>query len=121
MKPASWIRVGLRLRDLLLRIDERLLDNDGPSFPAGRMNGEFAANRCILDRHHRVSNVVLQPRGVNSGCHESNSRLVSRHDPLRHVEVNRRALNLDPDALPFYSFRRDSLQSLLADEISRLV
>src|SRR2546422_11570611 len=91
---------GLRDRDLLLRVDERHLDDHAVALtPLGR-GAERWPERRVLRRHPRIPDVLLQARRVDRGRYLADQGAVGRTRPLDVVErLERRTVELHPNDL----------------------
>src|SRR5207302_4564558 len=113
-------------RDLLLRIDERPLDDDRGGPLARSLHLELGSELRELDRHHRVADVLLEPRRVAGRRHVADVLPVLSHrEDIDHravvVGTEARAADLHADELPGDSLLLDPSQRLLADEVRLLV
>src|SRR3989442_13044196 len=82
---------------------------------------DFTPNVRELDRDHRVADVLLEPRRVDRRGHSTDVSSTSPDRPLRHVELDRRAINppAPEPALPAPFLY--SLQGFFADEVLPLL
>src|SRR6266571_6257938 len=117
--PAA--RGPLRFRNLFARVQERLLHDGRMSPPVRVLDRELRTHVRVDNREHCVTDVRPEAGRVNRGCDPANRSSPGRHGPLRHVEPDRLAVDLDPDEFPFRAFVLDSLQSCFADEVAWLV
>src|SRR2546427_5022041 len=117
--PAA--RRPLRFRNLFARVQERLLHDGRMSPPVRVLDRELHPHVRVDNRQHGVTDVRLESRRVNRGCDPADRPFPGRHGPLRHVEPDRLAVDLDPDELPFRAFVFDPLQSCFADEVAWFV
>src|SRR5712691_564845 len=122
---SSWrpgaSRTCLRLRNLLPRVDERLLHDGRDPWSVRVLDGGGRTHVHVDDRQHRVPDIRLEPRGVNRGRDPADRSSSGGHGPFRHVEFDWLAVDLNPDQFPLRAFVLDALEGGLADEIARLV
>src|SRR3989442_8303853 len=77
---------------------------------------DFTPDVRELDRDHRVADVLLEPRRVDRRGHSTDVSSTSPDRPLRHVELDRRALNLHPHEPALRSLFLDPLQGVFGDQ-----
>src|SRR5438093_4608597 len=122
--PGSGER-DLLLGRVLLRVDERLPDDDRLLFAGGCLDLELGAEHREFDRQHRVADVLLEPRRVAGGGDAPNLLPVLRHrEVVDHCAVVV-AAEAWPADLHSYELARDPLrldplERLLADEVGFL-
>src|SRR2546421_2804165 len=78
---------------------------------------DFTPDVRELDRDYRVADVLLEPRRVDRRGHSTDVSSTTPHRPLRHVELDRRAINVDAHELALRSLFLDSLKGGFADEV----
>src|SRR5712692_1117709 len=112
---------ALRLRDFLPRIDERLRDDDGAPSAVRVPDLEFVPQVRPLDGHHRIPDILIDPGGVDGRGNMANGLSAELDGPLRHVESEGLAGDLDSDQLAPRALFLDPLEGGLPDERARLV
>src|SRR5918992_3846792 len=103
--PGTALRASRRLRQLLLRrlllrIDERHLDDHGRDLALRALDLELRAELGVLDGHHGVADVPLQARREAGGgdLADASAALVDREDvDHRAVVVGAETLAADLD------------------------
>src|SRR5918997_283268 len=105
LSPTSVLPAGggaqLLLRGLLLGIHERLLDDYGANRLVRPLDLELGPELGVLDRHHRVADVLLEPGRVAGRGHLTDAGPVLVHgEDVDHLAVVVRAepaaADLDP-------------------------
>src|SRR5579883_960727 len=116
------------LRNLLLRVDERLAHHHGLGATMGRLDLELRAHGRLLDRHHGEADVLIQARRVAGRGHVADLLALTPgvdgiHVDHRAVDVGAepRPADLDADQLALDPLRLDALEGRLADEVGFLV
>src|SRR5262245_41947148 len=90
----------LRLRNILLRIDERLLHHRRrPVALLRHRDDQRTAELAVLGRHHGVADVLLEARRVQRARDLADHLAALLDRPLAHVEVERITGDLDADQL----------------------
>src|SRR6266511_2834822 len=113
----------LRLRDFLLRIHERLLDDDCFSRSGWRDNLNLRPDPRVLDRNPRVADVLLQAGRHRKRGERADLQSVLPNRPwFRQPRTNHLiSRDLDADKFSFHALPLDRRERLLPDEIRLLV
>src|SRR5437867_1274828 len=117
-----WRRL-LRLRDFLLRINERLLDDDCSSRSGWRDNLDLRPDPRMLYRNPRVADVLLQARRHRKRGERADLLSVFPNRPwFRQPGTNHLIpRDLDANEFSFHALPLDLRERLLPDEVRLLV
>src|SRR6185369_14001837 len=113
-----------RLRDLLLRVDERERLHGRGNAPVGYGDLELRSLTRELDGHPRVADVPLQPRGPRGAGDPSDALAVDEdRAEVRDCALlgERVAADADADELAVDALVADPAERLLSDEVVGLV
>src|SRR3989442_15709419 len=102
------------LGELILRIDKRHGNHSGGAYTVRRFYFQVGGHG---QRQHGVADVFLQPRRMDARSDVS----AAAHRIARHVEIEPRAVDLDPRQLLPDSLLLDAAQCGAPDELGRLV
>src|SRR3989454_3907591 len=102
------------LGELLLWIDKRHGSHSGGAYTVRRFYFQVGGHG---QWQHGVADVFLQPRRMDARSDVS----AAAHRIARHVEIEPRAVDLDPRQLPPDSLLLDAAQCGAPDELGRLV
>src|ERR1022692_136020 len=102
-QPRRAMLATLRLRNLLPRVHKRHRHNHRARRAVGRLDFKLRAHRRVRRRRHRVADVLLQSWRIDGRSHSTHYLAIFAHGPGGHVELDRRALNLDPNQAPSIS------------------
>src|SRR5215212_1736268 len=112
----------VRLRRLLSRIYEGLLDDPGSDISDIGPDHKLGPEVGVLDGHQREPYVLPQPRRPERGGDLPDLRaVIDDLQVILYVANQRVAFDLDPDHLAADPLLRDAFEGLFADEVGLLV
>src|ERR1041384_5932218 len=91
-----------------------------PPAGVGEPAGGGGAGAGVLDRHHRVPEILLESGGPDRGSNPPHRPAARGDRPFRHVELDPGAGDLDADELPLHPLRLDPPERLLPDVVGAL-